>query len=57
MKADSSWVSVVRCGCEDCDFGGEMKNGVGLAAQHAEANPGHTVWAEQVTNMRWNDGE
>ena len=54
MKADSSWVSVVRCGCEDCDFGGEMKNGVGLAAQHAEANPGHSVWAEQVTNMRWN---
>lgn len=55
MKPDKTGVSVVNYGCDtpDCDFGGEAKNGVGLAAQHA-ASTGHQAWAEQVTNMWWN---
>lgn len=55
MRTDQAWVSVVNYYCEDCEFGGEAKNGVGLAAQHAEANPDHAVGAEQVTNMKWNE--
>lgn len=40
-------ILVCRYGCEDdeCDFGGEAKNGVALAARHAKAL-GHDAWAE-----------
>ena len=57
MKPDETGVSVVNYGCDapGCDFGGEARNGVGLAAQHAERT-GHPAWAEQVTNMWWNAG-
>lgn len=55
MKPDTSGVIACNYGCyaDDCDFGGEAKNGVGLAAQHAEKY-GHETWAEQVTSMTWN---
>lgn len=55
MRPDSSGVIFVRYGCWDCEFGGDSLNGVGLASQHAEANPEHEVWAEQVTSMTWNE--
>ncbi|WP_049900099.1 hypothetical protein [Natrinema altunense] len=53
MKPDQSGVIAVNYGCHDCEFGGEARNGVGLAAQHAEKY-GHSTWAEQITSMEWN---
>jgi hypothetical protein len=53
MKPDSSGVLKGVYGCDNCEFGGEARNAVGIAAQHAEANPTHDVWAEQVTSMNW----
>lgn len=52
MKPDE--MGVVSCvyECEDCDFGGDSKNGVGLASQHAEKY-GHEVSVEQVTSYQW----
>lgn len=54
MKPETSGVVDVNYGCHDCEFGGNGRNGVGLAAQHAEANPTHSVWAEQIMSMEWN---
>jgi hypothetical protein len=57
MKPDESGVVACRYGCRDCDdFGGDSRNGVGIAAQHAE-NYDHEVWCEQVTSMVWNNGD
>jgi hypothetical protein len=55
MKPTSSGVikSVYGCHEPECDFGGEAKNASGIAAQHAEANPDHEVWAEITTSMEW----
>ncbi|SEW09970.1 hypothetical protein SAMN04487945_1441 [Halobacterium jilantaiense] len=57
MKPDSSGVIKGVYGCDDCEFGGEAGNAVGIAAQHAEANPSHGVWAEQVTAMEWSSSD
>lgn len=54
MKPDRTGVMAVNYGCKNCDFGGQARNGVGLAAQHAEKYRTHTVFAEQVTSMQWN---
>lgn len=58
MRPQQTGLLTVRYGCHKtgCDFEGEGKNGVGIAAQHAEAT-GHHVWAEQVTSMTWNADE
>lgn len=55
MRPDWSTITAVSYGCDDpdCDFGGDAKNGTGIAAQHAEAT-GHPVWADQVMSLRWN---
>lgn len=57
MKPDRSGMVACMYGCnnDDCDFGGDSRNGVGLAAQHAERT-GHFVWVEQTISMWWNDG-
>lgn len=55
MKPDSSGViaCVYRCRDDDCDFAGDANNGVGLAAQHKEANPDHEVVVEQTIHYLW----
>lgn len=39
--------------CEDCEFHVGSKNAMGLAAQHAEANPTHTVHCETGHSYTW----
>lgn len=53
VRPDRSGIVSCRYDCDDCDFEGDAKNGVGLAAQHKEAYPDHTVRVEQVTTMTW----
>lgn len=55
MRPDRSGMVSCIYGCDDreCDFGGDARNGVGLAAQHAERT-GHETWVEQTISMRWN---
>lgn len=54
MKPDRSGLVHAIAHCDDCDFEVGKKNAVGLAAQHAAANPDHTVHAETGSSMTWN---
>jgi hypothetical protein len=40
--------------CDDCPFRITTRNAVGLAAQHADRHPTHTVHAEQTLQMIFN---
>lgn len=56
MRPDRSGMVSCVYGCNQCEFGGDSRNGVGLSAQHAEKT-GHTVWVEQTISMMWNAPE
>jgi hypothetical protein len=43
-----------RAECDDCDFHVVSRNSLGLAAQHADRHPDHTVRAEQIISVLYN---
>jgi len=49
-------MDLIACqyGCDEpgCDFGGEAKNGLGLAAQHSQKY-GHSAWAEPMYHHQY----
>lgn len=40
--------------CEDCPFKVYTRNSLGLAAQHADRYPDHTVHVEQTLGVTYN---
>jgi hypothetical protein len=54
MKPISGGLVDFRGGCFTCSKFWSTKNVMGLAAQHAEKNPGHETWAEMGYSFIWN---
>ena len=52
-------MDLIACqyGCDEpgCDFGGDAKNGLGIAAQHAQKY-GHRTWADPVYHQTYEPG-
>ena len=49
-------MDLIACqyGCDEpgCEFGGDAKNGLGLAAQHAQKYD-HSTWAEPMYHQEY----
>ncbi|WP_231183092.1 hypothetical protein [Haladaptatus sp. DYF46] len=50
---------LVACqyGCDEpgCDFGGDAKNGMGIAAQHQQKY-GHSTWVDAIYHHQYGAG-
>lgn len=53
-RSTHSGIVDAQARCDDCPFAVFTRNAVGLAAQHADSNPDHTVRAEQSMIVIYN---
>ena len=53
MRASEGGLVTVHAGCHTCGKAWFSRNGMGLAAQHAEKH-GHETWCDTFHSYKWN---